>query len=224
MRKAFTLIELLVVIAIISILATILLPSLSEAKRLAQLTQCKSQMRVLGVASTMYANETSGGYPSGAHHNWPMRGPIDDYFGEQLREYSEDNVKVFCCPLSDRREGTYVDYALTFGLNRFHSFAGVKTQTYMYFGNYSREVSVYGLGPLFSPQEVRDIQAGVLYPRDNSSGRAKLFQDIVSDHNFETTNHDNPNSLYTDGSVEQGPDDPYSLPFHVRWAGANYWW
>lgn len=53
----FTLIELLVVIAIISLLASILLPSLSRAKELTRRVVCATNLRNIGQAVSMYAIE-----------------------------------------------------------------------------------------------------------------------------------------------------------------------
>jgi len=58
------LIELLVVIAIIAVLAAMLLPALSRAKGRAKNTVCVSQLRQLGVATRLYADENQNRLPA----------------------------------------------------------------------------------------------------------------------------------------------------------------
>ena len=58
-RAAFTLIELLVVVAIISLLISILLPSLSRARSASRVVKCSAILKQMGAAHHMYANETN---------------------------------------------------------------------------------------------------------------------------------------------------------------------
>jgi len=63
-RRGFTLIELLVVIAILAILAALLLPALSAARKRVKITWCGSNMRQVGVVMTMYADDYEGWFPA----------------------------------------------------------------------------------------------------------------------------------------------------------------
>jgi len=60
-KNDFTLIELLVVIAIISILATMLMPSLGGVKEKALRLSCRTNLRNLSLACTMYVKDYSNG-------------------------------------------------------------------------------------------------------------------------------------------------------------------
>jgi prepilin-type N-terminal cleavage/methylation domain-containing protein len=75
-RAEFTLIELLVVIAIISLLVSILLPSLQQAKDLAKRTVCASLTRQYLVALHMAANDLEGRLPGGANMGGGWPGPV----------------------------------------------------------------------------------------------------------------------------------------------------
>ena len=100
-RRAFTLIELLVSISIIAVLAALLFPVFAQARESARKTTCLSNMRQLGFALTMYAQDydetlprafvgTNGGSRlDGKSMRWP--GLIASYVHSQA---------VFSCPAS----------------------------------------------------------------------------------------------------------------------------
>jgi prepilin-type N-terminal cleavage/methylation domain-containing protein/prepilin-type processing-associated H-X9-DG protein len=69
MKKGFTLIELLVVIAIIAILAAILFPVFARARENARRTSCLSNLKQIGTATMMYAQDYDESYPQ--YHSGP---------------------------------------------------------------------------------------------------------------------------------------------------------
>ncbi|HEY3266155.1 MAG TPA: prepilin-type N-terminal cleavage/methylation domain-containing protein [Armatimonadota bacterium] len=97
-RRGFTLIELLVVIAIIAILAAILFPVFAKARERAKSTTCLNNLKQLGIAMRMYADDNDGGYPVGLGEAWALPGaPVNPQYGPPYGKGSANSSLVPMC-------------------------------------------------------------------------------------------------------------------------------
>ena len=100
-KNIFTLIELLVVIAIIAILAAMLLPALNQARATAKKISCVSNMKQIGTALHLYADNNRGFLPY-RRYNWGSSQPptwtmlLAPYLNVKLNKHSQETI--FLCP------------------------------------------------------------------------------------------------------------------------------
>jgi len=152
--SGFSLVELLIVIGIMGLLIAILLPSLFKARQQSQLIVCASNIRQLGLANLLYANDNHSfcviasadifddlGDGEGGHFRWhgtraaagqpfnPALGPLAPYLGTGGR--------VKNCPLFDPSIGAVTG-------NNFEDGCGGYGYNEMYIGG---RADLYGYCP-----------------------------------------------------------------------------
>lgn len=97
--SGFTLIELLVVIAIIALLLAVLMPSLQAAKKRGQTVVCLNNLRQIGMAANLYANDYEDRIPRGEGSSltliWFMKFLPYVGHGENVSDYKQ--VDIYKC-------------------------------------------------------------------------------------------------------------------------------
>ncbi len=166
-RSAFTLIELLVVVAIITLLLTMLIPSLGKAKVYTNTTLCQANLNNIGRGAMLYAAKNNNYVPRDYYYgcNDPYSPDYKHYLfaaklapyvgGTEIREADQNqdsvmyealkDLPVFVCPSVKKEK-----FVLTYVVN------GMDFEYYQRSGNYAS-------GPASSLEKLPAGPASIFY-------------------------------------------------------------
>ncbi|WDE98963.1 prepilin-type N-terminal cleavage/methylation domain-containing protein [Lentisphaera profundi] len=231
-RKSFTLLEILVVVAIIGILASMLLPTLGNARKKAKIAVCTSQIKQVNLALLMYTDDSNDYFPTGSTGNVTWDNLIAGYDGRgsltaaqqaqgvQLKSvYGDEYGQIYRCPLFNETSYTIIredyipmTYALNRGVDGNPGYMGVAGT------NYSRRVM-----DIANPDTAMILGE---YYRNRYSYMGNNVWTLISMANYRTAINDSLNEgnkemhddrqsfLFADGHIEKLSRDSIWVPYN----------
>lgn len=237
MNKKFTLIELLVVISIIGILASLLLPSLRQAREKSYGAVCKSNMKQCFILTTMYSSENNGKLKiitRTGRFNWSQwSGWVRSLTDADLLEVS--NEPAYLCPKADnswnpdnRLDKEFIAAAMTYGINWRATFKNVDYTD----GAWSDGASLDGKWDEYlSPGRVSQ-PSEFMYIIDTKNGQSgnknqkSMIMNNSAEWNGRVWTIHNPtkggNVLYADGHLMNDSTSSFQTRFGGNIAFSNY--
>ncbi len=218
--RAFTLIELLVVVAIIALLISILLPSLSRARELSKRTVCGANLRGIGQAMYIYAQDDPQVFPAIAQTFMSTSNNLHLFFPQDrttvpsttgipsptvdmwaVVKANNTTPKQFICPSTTDVPDPAQD------TTAYHDFFGIGSLSYGY--QYQHDPNRRIIGTSSEPTFPFMADANP-YVKGGVKG-ITLLGDRMSQYRGNSANHTNregQNVLYQDSHVsfEKGPD------------------
>lgn len=180
----FTLIELLVVVAIIGILASMLMPALGKARTKAKEAVCSSQLKQVGYAMYLYAEDNADiiveGWTHGGDTVW--QSDVFVYMGGHKSTWNKWNAwqaPVWWCPLAESLGGGRRHYGLNV-YTRYSNWAGrlavvPKTEETVLVGEQNKNVE--GVIPTFLSEGRGNQDTYMRSSHNFGKGSSLLFVD-----------------------------------------------
>ena len=182
-RKAFTLIELLVVIAIIAVLIALLLPAVQQAREAARRSQCKNNLKQIGLAMHNY-HDTVRVFPPGnavqaygvGYTNWRGNGNIGPNlcafilpYLDQAPLYNRFNFDAMAVDI-DNTSGDPVQFAIVKTILPAYLCPSSSTDSLLTYNGYvGQQGATHYVGIAGSTPSATPATSGMFYKRSSVS-------------------------------------------------------